>query len=92
MPMHTSTTQALVRPNFAYLTERKPQPQSRGRRRIEAFYLPGDVFGLEIDDEHHFFGRGRYRLDDPRGEAQRADLARQCRRGRGAPALDLYRA
>ena len=54
MPMHTSTTQALVRPNFAYLTERKPQPQSRGRRRIKAFYLPGDVFGLEMDDEHHF--------------------------------------
>src|SRR5262249_31207070 len=53
MPMHTSTTQALVRPNFA-LTERKPQPQSRGRRRIKAFYLPGDVFGLEVDDEHHF--------------------------------------
>ena len=53
MPMHTSTTQALVRPNFA-LTERKPQPQSRGRRRIKAFYLPGDVFGLEMDDEHHF--------------------------------------
>jgi len=25
-----------------------------GRRRIEAFYLPGDVFGLEMDDEHHF--------------------------------------
>src|SRR5262249_47031183 len=47
MPMHTSTTQALVRPNFA-LTERKPQPQSRRRRRIEAFYLPGDVFGLEM--------------------------------------------
>ena len=54
MPMHTSTTQALVRPNFAYLTERKPQPQSRGRRRIKAFYLPGDVFGLEMDDEYHF--------------------------------------
>jgi CRP/FNR family nitrogen fixation transcriptional regulator len=25
-----------------------------GRRRIEAFYLPGDVFGLEMDSEHHF--------------------------------------
>lgn len=25
-----------------------------GRRRIEAFYLPGDVFGLEMDNEHHF--------------------------------------
>jgi len=25
-----------------------------GRRRIEAFYLPGDIFGLEMDDEHHF--------------------------------------
>ena len=25
-----------------------------GRRRIESFYLPGDVFGLEMDDEHHF--------------------------------------
>jgi CRP/FNR family nitrogen fixation transcriptional regulator len=25
-----------------------------GRRRIEAFYLPGDVFGLEMDDEHRF--------------------------------------
>ncbi len=27
---------------------------SDGRRRIEAFYLPGDVFGLEMDNEHHF--------------------------------------
>jgi CRP/FNR family nitrogen fixation transcriptional regulator len=25
-----------------------------GRRQIGAFYLPGDVFGLEIDDEHRF--------------------------------------
>jgi CRP/FNR family transcriptional regulator, nitrogen fixation regulation protein len=24
-----------------------------GRRQIEAFYLPGDIFGLETDDEHH---------------------------------------
>jgi CRP/FNR family nitrogen fixation transcriptional regulator len=107
MVMQTSTSQPLVRPNFAYRPERKPQPQSRpvpaaadfigsiklagtpvsfsrneviygenrpadyvykvisgsvrickvlndGRRRIEAFYLPGDVFGLEMDDEHHF--------------------------------------
>jgi CRP/FNR family nitrogen fixation transcriptional regulator len=27
---------------------------SDGRRQIGAFYLPGDVFGLEMDDEHHF--------------------------------------
>jgi CRP/FNR family transcriptional regulator, nitrogen fixation regulation protein len=27
---------------------------SDGRRQIGAFYLPGDVFGLEIGDEHHF--------------------------------------
>ena len=25
-----------------------------GRRQIEAFYLPGDVFGLEIGSEHQF--------------------------------------
>jgi CRP-like cAMP-binding protein len=25
-----------------------------GRRQIGAFYLPGDVFGLEVDDEHQF--------------------------------------
>jgi CRP/FNR family nitrogen fixation transcriptional regulator len=25
-----------------------------GRRRIEAFCLRGDVFGLEMDNEHHF--------------------------------------
>src|ERR1700740_2754017 len=25
-----------------------------GRRQIGAFYLPGDVFGLEMDDEHQF--------------------------------------
>ena len=25
-----------------------------GRRQIGAFYLPGDVFGLEVDDEHAF--------------------------------------
>jgi CRP/FNR family nitrogen fixation transcriptional regulator len=107
MLMQTSTTQAALRPNFAYGPGRKPQPQSRGvppaadfigsiklagapvsfsrneviysenrpadyvykvisgsvrvckvlndgRRRIEAFYLPGDVFGIEMDDEHHF--------------------------------------
>ena len=26
---------------------------SDGRRQIGAFYLPGDVFGLEVSDEHH---------------------------------------
>ena len=26
-----------------------------GRRQIGAFYLPGDIFGLEIGDEHAFF-------------------------------------
>src|SRR5437762_12216333 len=25
-----------------------------GRRQIGAFYLPGDIFGLEIGDEHTF--------------------------------------
>ena len=25
-----------------------------GRRQIEAFYLPGDIFGLEMGDEHQF--------------------------------------
>ena len=25
-----------------------------GRRQIGAFYLPGDIFGLEIGDEHSF--------------------------------------
>lgn len=27
---------------------------SDGRRQIEAFYLPGDIFGLEMGDEHRF--------------------------------------
>src|SRR5690348_2357134 len=27
---------------------------SDGRRQIEAFYLPGDAFGLEVGDEHNF--------------------------------------
>jgi CRP/FNR family transcriptional regulator, nitrogen fixation regulation protein len=27
---------------------------SDGRRQVGAFYLPGDVFGLEISVEHHF--------------------------------------
>ncbi len=27
---------------------------SDGRRQIEAFYLPGDVFGLEVGEEHNF--------------------------------------
>ena len=27
---------------------------SDGRRQIGAFYLPGDIFGLELSDEHHF--------------------------------------
>src|SRR5207237_3520614 len=27
---------------------------SDGRRQIGAFYLPGDIFGLEIGDEHTF--------------------------------------
>jgi CRP/FNR family nitrogen fixation transcriptional regulator len=26
-----------------------------GRRQISAFYLPGEVFGLEADASHHFF-------------------------------------
>jgi CRP/FNR family transcriptional regulator, nitrogen fixation regulation protein len=25
-----------------------------GRRQITGFHMPGEVFGLEIDDEHHF--------------------------------------
>ena len=25
-----------------------------GRRQIGAFYLPGDIFGLEVGDEHTF--------------------------------------
>jgi CRP-like cAMP-binding protein len=25
-----------------------------GRRQVGAFYLPGDIFGLEVGDEHHF--------------------------------------
>ncbi len=25
-----------------------------GRRQIGSFYLPGDIFGLEVDDEHSF--------------------------------------
>lgn len=27
---------------------------SDGRRQIGAFYLPGDIFGLEVEDEHAF--------------------------------------
>jgi CRP-like cAMP-binding protein len=27
---------------------------SDGRRQIGAFYLPGDIFGLEVGDDHHF--------------------------------------
>ena len=27
---------------------------SDGRRQIAGFYMPGDVFGLELDEEHHF--------------------------------------
>src|SRR6516225_11251680 len=27
---------------------------SDGRRQVGAFYLPGDIFGLEVGDEHHF--------------------------------------
>jgi CRP/FNR family nitrogen fixation transcriptional regulator len=27
---------------------------SDGRRQIGAFYLPGDIFGLEAEDVHHF--------------------------------------
>ncbi len=26
-----------------------------GRRQISAFYLPGEIFGLEADETHHFF-------------------------------------
>jgi CRP-like cAMP-binding protein len=27
---------------------------SNGRRQIAGFYMPGDVFGLELDEERHF--------------------------------------
>ena len=27
---------------------------SDGRRQIAGFYMPGDVFGLELDEDHHF--------------------------------------
>jgi CRP/FNR family transcriptional regulator, nitrogen fixation regulation protein len=27
---------------------------SNGRRQITGFHMPGEVFGLELDDEHHF--------------------------------------
>lgn len=26
-----------------------------GRRQISSFYLPGEIFGFEVDDTHHFF-------------------------------------
>jgi CRP/FNR family transcriptional regulator, nitrogen fixation regulation protein len=29
---------------------------SDGRRQIGGFYLPGDIFGLEIGKEHQFSG------------------------------------
>ena len=29
-----------------------------GRRQIGAFYLPGDMFGLEVGDEHTLLRRG----------------------------------
>lgn len=33
---------------------RTTRVNSEGRRQVGDFYYPGDVFGLEIDDEHHF--------------------------------------
>ena len=35
-------------------TVRTPKILADGRRQVWAFYLPGDVFGLESGDEHAF--------------------------------------
>jgi CRP/FNR family transcriptional regulator, nitrogen fixation regulation protein len=35
-------------------TVRTSKVLSDGRRQIGAFYLPGDTFGLEVDEEHSF--------------------------------------
>src|SRR6266550_175805 len=64
---------------------------SDGRRRIEAFYLPGRIRSRD-GQRASLFGRGHRRIDDPCRKAQRADVARQRRRGRRVPALDVYRA
>ncbi len=48
-----------------------------GRRQIGAFYLPGDIFGLETGDEHTFSAEAIARLQDHRDQAQRGGRARR---------------
>ena len=44
---------------------------SDGRRQIGAFYLPGDVFGLEAADHYAFSAEAIADTANPAGEAQR---------------------
>ena len=60
-----------------------------GRRQIGAFYLPGDIFGLEIGDEHTFSAEAISRCEGARHQAQRAGRAGRARQRRRAPALGL---
>ena len=55
-----------------------------GRRQIGAFYLPGDIFGLEIGRRAHLLGRGDRRLQRPDHQAQHRHRARRARQRGGA--------
>ena len=50
-----------------------------GRRQIGSFYLPGDIFGLEVGDAAHLLGRSGCRLQGAGDQAQRAGRARRPR-------------
>ena len=53
-----------------------------GRRQIGAFYLPGDIFGLEIGDEHTFSAEAITDCEGAGDQAQRRHGARGARQRR----------
>ena len=50
-----------------------------GRRQIGAFHLPGDVFGLEAGENHHFSAEAVADSVDPGCQAQRRDCDGRAR-------------
>ena len=65
---------------------------SDGRRQVTAFYLPGDVFGIESGSEHSNLRRSDRQGDHPgRTAQQRIQHRRKQQRGRAASVVDHRR-
>ncbi len=54
-------------------TVRTSKVLADGRRQIGSFYLPGDIFGLEVGDDHALLSRGDHRFEGAGLSTKRAD-------------------